>query len=128
MNIVKGLDRIALVIAVISILPGFFWGWKVYDHFAKEEITTKELEWAQKDEIFRPYRMAILEDLRHPPKWKCTIAGLTGSGATFFVALFGLRGLNRVFIWRVFTWVVEGFKDEKKDQEQKFDQRSDQKN
>jgi hypothetical protein len=22
---------------VLSILPGFFWGWKVYYHFAKEE-------------------------------------------------------------------------------------------
>lgn len=121
MNIVKGLDRIALVIAVISFLPGFFWGWKVYYHLAKKETTTKELEWAQKDEIFRPYRMAILEDLRHPPKWKCTIAGLIGSGATFCVAFFGFRGLNRVFIWRVFTWVGEGFKDEKVDQEQKLD-------
>jgi len=111
-DIIKRLDRIALVVAALSILLGFLLGWKAYFHYTKKEITKKELEWAQRDKMYRPIRMAILEDLKYPSKWKCAMAGFLGSGVTFAVVLFGLRGLNRVLIWRVFVWVVEGSKDE----------------
>jgi hypothetical protein len=120
-HIIKRLDKIALAMAVLSILFGFLLGWKAYFQLAKKEITEKELAWAQRDKMYRPIRMAILEDLKYPPKWKCVIAGFLGSGVTFPVVLFGLRGLNRVLIWRVFVWVVEGPLSEKKEEEPESD-------
>ena len=112
-NIIKGLNRIALVIAILFILPGFLTGWKTYFHLNKQDIPAQKLEWAEKDKMFKPLRMSILEDLYYPPKWKCGIAGLAGSGIAFAFVLFGLRGLNRVFIWRIVIWITESFKDGK---------------
>lgn len=112
-KIIKKLNKIALIIAIFAILPGFFAGWEAYFFLNKEHIPAKKLEWAEQDKMFKPLRMAILEDLYYPPKWKCAIAGLIGSGVAFAFVMFGFRILNRIFIWRLVLWITEGFEDEK---------------
>jgi hypothetical protein len=133
MNIVKGMDRAALVIAMV---PAFIVGWNFY----KKEKTTVKTEKrllspgqgipegknynSDKSAVSDPkprdgfYRLEDyppdrfidydpqkIEEYQYPPKWQCALAGFIGSGGVFAIVLFGLRGLTRVSVW-----VVEGFK------------------
>jgi len=106
MNIIKGIDRIAIVLAVVSIVPGFIGGWDIY----KEERTVLVKVSAEdflKDKIPKPPPGFVLEKEHEPPKWQCAVAGIAGSGVAFFIVLLGIRGIARVFLW-----IVKGFKEE----------------
>ena len=116
MNIIRGIDRIAVVLAVVSIVPGFIGGWDIY----KEERTVFVKVSAEdflKDKIPKlppgfvlekpPPRFVLVEKKHEPPNWQCAIAGIAGAGVAFFIVLLGIRGIARVFLW-----IVKGFKEE----------------
>ncbi len=54
---------------------------------------------------------------KSPPVWQHIIGGVVSASVSFFVVLFGLRGTIRLF-----AWIVQGFKDEKKDEASELDQ------
>jgi hypothetical protein len=132
MNIVKGMDRIALVLATIAILPGFGMGFHVSSEMltkANPEYYKWEKELGGLDYDLQQY--AALQDGGHwdidsefwlpdppnkycfPPTWRCTLWGFVAAPLTFLVVLFGIRGITRGTKWLSF-WIVEGFRDEKK--------------
>ena len=116
MNIIKGLDRISLIIAILAGVFGFFGGGQfIYDNFKTEKPEYKT--WVEKygvdfhpSEISPKYkdtRPPKPDQYKYPPLWIVLPSGAAIGGLTFIVALFGLRGTTRLFVW-----VVKGFKDE----------------
>ena len=132
MNIIKGIDRIALVLAVIIIIPGFIAGWEFtqdkfktvsaeYKVYGKMENQRKNLPEDKKFtalEIYKeimsgPPRPARPAKYLYPPIWQMIIGGLIFALVYFFFVLFGIRGSSRG-IRRLSQWIIEGFKDGKK--------------
>ncbi len=142
MNIIKGLDRIILMLAIIALVPGFIFGYTVtynkltiispkYEEWEKKyserkKYVDQKLEKKQDKSVasfLSSHRDPVLKDIeankpnskyQYPLIWQCAIAGFFGAVITFPVVLFGLRGMTRG-IRRLFLWIVEGFKDEKKE-------------
>ena len=142
MNITKGIDRIALVIAIITIIPGFILGrYITYEEF--KTITPEYKKWEKKyndrgrylyqknkkTRMFYSGSLELLRDypddivlkniwLKRPPKyqylpqWKRITGSIVAALISFIVVLFGIRGLTRGIKW-FSLWIVEGFKDEK---------------
>jgi hypothetical protein len=135
MNIIKGIHRMAIVLAAIAIVPGFLAGWNIYksertvqlktpagpiltpEEYVKErerESTPKHKPRNLIEEI-EPDPLGILKYherikyYRHPPVWQCAIAGVAGSSITFLIVFLGINGTARVLLW-----IIEGFKEEKK--------------
>ncbi len=139
MNVIRGLDRIALVIAVIAILPGFGVGVS----FIQENRTTLTPEYEErqkkleklKDEgrktdevLLREYklgrsqghvkkneeyeRILAITKYEYPPAWQYFAGGLLSSLLSFVVVLYGLRGTSRGTS-RLLLWIVNGFRDNK---------------
>jgi len=138
MNVIRGMDRIALVLGIVAILPGFFLG----EQIVHEEFRTVTLEyklWEKKhnDRInylndkakklgkrvspLKEFLGAwaddpILQDLRerkppkyqYPPPWQRIIGGLIIALLSFLVVLFTIRGMTRGV-----KWIFDGFRDEK---------------
>ena len=107
MNHRRGFRRIALVLAVIALVPGFLLGAHVYQvKLEKPATITKPFpqrphaapQWRLPDEIGRSF---------HPMTWRGAIAGVFGSVVAFFVVFFGFRPIAGVFIW-----IVEGFTED----------------
>ena len=138
MNIIKGLDRIILILAIIAVVPGFWGGWEIYleDAVSRHNEATHEAEYEQREELIRrlfpnipngewltPEQYMSLPALPPqpefipPPTWQFVTAGFGCAVILFVATLFGLKGLIRLF-----AWIVQGFKDEKKDEAPELDQ------
>ena len=139
MNTIKGMVRIALVLAIIAIVPGFLGGWIIYQSeetielksLDKKILTPEEfdkrltkqsasdfldekprdlIEEMRKDPSGILYKSGIRQvEYHYPPNWQCTIAGVIGSIVAFLIVFFGISGITRVLLW-----IVVGFKDQKK--------------
>jgi len=124
-NIIKGLDRIILVIAVISIAYGFLAGHELFRDSKTVKIYGDDKApkgytylYSSKSNSALLERFGDLPKIKEykvyaPPNWQCIIAGIFGAVIAFPVVLFGLRGIIRGTRW-FFFWIAEGFKDEKK--------------
>ena len=134
MNVIRGLDRMILVIAIIAVLPGFGLGFG----FVREEFKTPTPEYQEylregnrensrfnSLDPYDPYSPAVGVTLYRPnkspfpekcyhyqPVWKCIPAGLLSAFLSFVVVLYGFRGLTRGTKWFA-LWIIEGFRDEK---------------
>jgi hypothetical protein len=136
MQIIKGLDRIAFVIALVALIPGFVLG----AHFVDEKLKSympEYAEWTRKVDSrrdllasqseeqlksdFTPQDILeiylndeILEQLlaNEPtmPTWQVIFGGLLGSILSFSIIFFGLRGLTRG-IKKSSLWIADGFRD-----------------
>jgi hypothetical protein len=135
MNLIKGFNRLFIVLAVISMLPGFFLGFLSYENIKKIDwdppnaiIRYKDLfrEFTQKEII--DYKMPVPPDFRAipknayyydgrheirnikfvPPVINCIIAGIISSILSFFFILYFLKGIMFVILW-----ITSGFKEDK---------------
>ena len=136
MEIIKGLDRIALVLAIIAMVFGGGAGYSNHQEIKKTE-TPKYQAWAKKydinpgsphyGEVYDPYRAA--EPLergaepwerppspryKHPPFLASVLFGLLYASISFVVVLFGFRGMTRGIKW-FSLWIIDGFKNKKKE-------------
>jgi len=138
MNVIKGLDRIFIIIAVVAVVPGFFIGTNSFYELFKSE-TPEHIEWRREYDDQRSYMwqkrlkdseplgplnpspaedelvMRIIKSnepraFNHPPDWLNIIGGFVGSVSSFFIVLFGFKGLAHG-IKRLSTWIIEGFKN-----------------
>lgn len=125
MNIIKGLDRMSLVIAIIVGVLGLFGGSGiVYEHFKTETLEYKT--WVKEHGTLSshlvPFRASgdltdlgysnitkppAPEQYNYPPLWVVLPSGAVSACLTFMIALFSLRGTTRLFVW-----IIKGFKDE----------------
>lgn len=116
MNIIKGLDRIALVIAIIAIPLSFFQG--VDDATRSFTTLTPEYkQWEKQNQgsiLSKSFPTADSESAptkyQYPPAWKIFGLGLLYAVASFPIVFFGIKGITRLFVW-----IGKGFKDEKKE-------------
>jgi len=132
-NIIKGLDRISLVLAILAVFPGFILGaaftmetfkietveYAAYREKLREEkkesgrISSKSLSGrgitipSGLDDRFP--RSAAPERYEYPPWWHIVLGGVIFAPLSFVIVLLGTRGLTRG-IKRFFWWIVEGFK------------------
>jgi hypothetical protein len=124
MNVIKGLDRIAIIIASIVALLGLKLGYdltrEAFVTVTKVQVTSKSkpikpLEGIQPREpswfIIQEGKIAIPK-VNYPPFWQCTIGSILSAAVSFVVVLFGFRGMTRG-IRRLSLWITEGFKEEK---------------
>ena len=123
MNIIKGVTRIALVLAIMATVPGFLGGWDIYkfkktitielDSPVNESLSPEELQKrlnkkSAKDFLDeKPLDLFKEERCSYPPNWQCAIAGVMGSIVAFLVVFFSISGITRVFLW-----IIEGFKEQ----------------
>jgi len=122
MNTIKGVTRIALVLALIAMVPGFLEGWDIFrsekiveseipvkESLSPEELQKKLDKKSAKDFLDeKPLDLFKEESCSYPPNWQCAIAGVVGSSIAFLIVFFGISGITRVFLW-----IVEGFKERK---------------
>ena len=115
MNIKKGIDRIALVIAILAALLIFY---RAGNYLEKEltTVTPEYKEWQSKYLYFEGFKVRTQANsppsppkLEYPPLWKTIGGGLLLAIFAFAVVFFGFKGTTRLLIW-----IVAGFKDEKK--------------
>ncbi len=107
MNIRKGIDRISFAIAIIVLIPGFYYGRIITKETFKTELSpgyTEVLPLNPK----KAYRNSP-PIYKYPPTWQSLTGGIVIALSGFFVVLFVIRGIARFFIW-----ITEGFKEEKK--------------
>ena len=130
MNIIRGMDRIALVLAIIAILPAFVLGGEIInrtfksvtpDYEAKYKAWEKKFgkewkEWESSGSI-RMQGLGPPEppgiEYNYPPDWQCILGGLLSAFLSFVVVLYSFRGMTRGTRWFA-LWIIEGFKDERK--------------
>ncbi len=107
MNIRKSIDRISLAIAIIVLIPGFYYGRIITKETFKTVLSpgyTEVLPLNPK----KTYRNSP-PIYKYPPMWKSLTGGIVIALSGFFVVLFVIRGTARLFIW-----ITEGFMEEKK--------------
>lgn len=104
MNIIKGIDRIVLVIAILAILPGFLAGAALYYDMntkVKPEYPNMPVpsygNW--------PYKYV------YPPWYDCIFPGILGSGISFVVCLYGIR-LGTRGVKHFSLWIRDGFRED----------------
>ena len=105
MNVIRGLDRIALVIAIIAILPGFFLGGFITDEVLTTSVTIME---EQNTDLYGQMESSFSTKYQHPPDWQCVMGAIVSAPLSFLVVLYSLRGTTRLVLW-----IVKGFRDEK---------------
>ena len=107
MNLRKGIDRISLAIAIIVLIPGFYYGRIITKETFKTELSpgyTEVLPLNSK----KTYGSSP-PIYKYPPAWQSLTGGIVIALSGFFVVLFVIRGTARLFIW-----ITEGLKEEKK--------------
>ncbi len=124
MNIIKGIDRIALVLAIIAGVLGFFVGGGLISEELRTE-TPEYKEWKQREQqkidsapIIGGERIIGLLNLEDEPffkyqaapLWKSILGGVICIPISFIVVLFGVRGATRG-IKKFSLWIIAGFKD-----------------
>lgn len=105
MNIIRGMDRIALVLAIIAILPAFVLGGEIInrtfksvtpDYEAKYKAWEKKFgkewkEWESSGSI-RMQGLGPPEppgiEYNYPPDWQCILGGLLSAFLSFVVVLY----------------------------------------
>lgn len=143
MNIIKGIDRIALLIAIVVMVPVFLH--TIVDLKKPIGVSPKYIKWKKEyddrieylrqinpstgkfqtflDILKREDDDKILQDIlsRRPYKhayrtgWVPYIWGVIASFISFIAVLFGICGATRGIKW-FSLWIIAGFKDEKKSQ------------
>ena len=118
MNIIKGIDRIALILAVLAIIPGILLGsGLIYEEYK----TVKPEDEAKYNEEYRTYQekksnvafpQAPVKKYTHPPVWQYLIGAITGATISFALVFCIIRGLTRGIRWLA-LWIIAGFKDTK---------------
>lgn len=106
MNIIKGMDRIALVLAICFSIVGFIGG--ADDASERYRTINPEYErWAANPflQVDEPPPMYIKE----APLWKILAFGFGSGGLSFVLVFYGIRGIVRGTI-RLSKWIFEGFK------------------
>jgi hypothetical protein len=132
MNIIKGIDRIALVVAIVAIVPGALLGGVFVLEVCKTE-TPEHKAWQEKVEGWYQaeaklkYRSIPLwiptpgynppEEWKEPrpkykyrPVWQQVLGGVVAAPLSFFIVLYGIRGAIRGIKW-FSQWIIKGFKD-----------------
>ena len=107
MNRRKGIDRISLAIAIIVLIPGFYYGRIIIKETFKTVLSQGYTEVLPLDPK-KTYRHSP-PIYKYPPMWKSLTGGIVIALSGFFVVLFAIRGTASLFIW-----ITEGFKEEKK--------------
>ena len=102
MNIIKGFDRIALVLAILAVFPGGFIALAFTYHILNEVHPVTETSPSQIDTALIWWKVLLYMS-----------GSILGAGLSFFVVLFGIRGVTRG-IKKLSLWIMESFKDEKK--------------
>ena len=131
MNIKGGMYRIALVIAIVAIVPGALLGGAFFYEIFRTE-TSEHKAWQKKVEewyqanpdwdqgyttLWEPWESGANyyppEEWReprpiykYPPIWQCVVGSIVAVPLSFFVVFFGIQGTTRLVIW-----VVAGFRD-----------------
>jgi len=119
----RGVNRIALVFAIISVLPGFIFGWestyKTYMTRNPVYVEWKELDgqWEEylpynknkfsDSNIKKTHQIGIGSDAPSMylyPVQKCLITGIISASLFYAVVFFSIHGIGRSIIWitRVF--------------------------
>lgn len=121
MNIKKGMERIALVIAIVAIVPGFIQGVELFKNFNNEtpeyKAYQKEIDEWDKANIGKQYNpwFEVLKPEAPWPKYKDrpirqlvlgVLGGVVFATLSFFIVLFGIRGTRHLAIW-----IVVGFRN-----------------
>jgi predicted PurR-regulated permease PerM len=127
MNIKKGMERIALVIAIVAIVPGFIQGFELFKNFNNEtpeyKAYQKEIDDWNKANEGRPYD-AWLEVSKPEAPWpkykdrpiRQFVFGVLGGAIygtlSFFIVLFGIRGTRHLArgTRHLAIWIVAGFR------------------
>ena len=106
MNIIKGMNRVSFVLAVIALIPGFYYG-RIITNERLKIVSVKYTEVIPLKSK-RPYSLPP-PTYKYPPIWQSFTGGVVIALSGFFVVLFGIRGIARLLVW-----IVDGFKDIKK--------------
>ena len=116
MNIVKGIDRIALVLAIVAIIPGILFGIALsYDTFKtispRNEAKYQEeyQKWSQSEGIDRRMNIPIRQ-YTAPSVWQYLIGATISGFVSFAFILYFIRGLTHGTRWLA-LWIIDGFKD-----------------
>ena len=115
MNIKRGIERIAIILALIALIPGFWGGWNTYKDiktvkvrwYGDKKIPAKTILTPEEFDRELEERLSTRVEYHYPPDWQCVIAGVAGSSIAFLIVFFGISGLTRVSLW-----IVEGFKEQ----------------
>lgn len=111
-NIIKGIDRIALVLAIVALLVGFFIGLDEYD----DSFLTHNPEYTTYEINKNSDPFSVVPPFFLPRTPKQTVAYFSASAALgafmFLAVLFGVRWGSRGTKW-LLLWIAEGFKDKK---------------
>lgn len=110
-NIVRGLDRAILVVAIIAVVPGFIFGWMAsYDQL--KTMTPEYIAWSEGSgdgtSRTKPMPTTMYEG---PKRWHQVAGGLICSILTFLAVFSTLLGLARGLRWLT-LWIAAGFRDE----------------
>ena len=104
MNLIKGMDRIAL--AICFFIVGFIGG--ADDASEKYRIINPEYErWAANPFLQEDKPSPIY--IKEAPLWKILAFGFGSAGLSFVLVFYGIRGIVRGTI-RLSKWIFEGFK------------------
>jgi len=130
MNIKKGMERIALIIAIVAIVPGLILGGSFVEKKCKTETTEHKL-WQKKIDgwheanpnwdkarfvPFKPWQDYSNKEWKEPrrykdpPNWQIVLGSIVVASLSFFIVLFGIRGTTRLIMW-----VVAGFRGKGKE-------------
>jgi hypothetical protein len=117
MNVVKGFDRIALAIAVISIIPSFLIGYVLSEDVFKRKTEYYKIWESKKTLQYEPagarWQFEVMKPIGppprkydYPPAWQKALGGISTSIMSFVVVLLLLKLLIRSV-----NWIAEGFRD-----------------
>ena len=101
MNIIKGFDRIAIVLAILAVFPGGFIALAFTYYILNEVRPAIETFPSQTDVSLIWWKVLLYMS-----------GSILGAGLSFSFVLFGVRGATRG-IKKMSHWVIEGLKDEK---------------
>ena len=127
MNIIKGLDRIAIILAIIALIPGFVMGTYLFSDLGTKDVFLTPADEANgyigfyggkkvKSDIINNLDSFERNFIRNhikvePPTWQKNIAGIISSICIFFIVLYAFRGITRS-TKILFLWIINGFKED----------------
>lgn len=103
MNVIKGMNRVSFVLAVIALILGFYYRRIITNE--KLKVVLEEYTEVMPIDSKHTYRYPTPK-YKHPPMWQSLAGGVVIAVSSYFVVLFGLRGITRIFVW-----MADGFKD-----------------
>lgn len=119
------MERIALVIAIVAIVPGFIIGVALFSNFNNEtpeyKVYQKEIDEWDKANIGRRYNpwLEITKPEAPWPKYRdrpirqFVLGGVVCATLSFFIVLFGIRGTRHLArgTRHLAIWIVAGFRN-----------------